>query len=415
MAIERTALDNGVTVLSERLPHLQSVTAGFWVPVGSRQESPAEAGIVHFIEHMLFKGTSRRSALDIARAIESVGGSMNAYTDREYTFFFVKALAKDFPLIAELLAEIYLESVFDPDEIAREREVILQEICMVEDDPEDALADFFSESFWGGHPLGSPVQGTAEVVASFTRDRVVEYFETRFRCRGLVVSVVGNIPHEEVVSSFSRLLDGVRLREPQPPAAAPQPCRGLVARRRPLEQLHLCMGAPSVPRASRDRYTAHVLNALLGGSMSSRLFQEVREKRGLAYSIGSFLSSYADAGLLVIGAGTSPQKARELLSVTAEVVEALRQGRFEDQEVAFARELIKGSVLLSLENPEYRMTRLALNEIFLGREETIEETLRALDAVTADGVRAFAASHLARECFLVAALGEVPAGPDLTF
>ncbi|MCL5966736.1 MAG: insulinase family protein [Deltaproteobacteria bacterium] len=415
MAVERTALDNSVTVLSERVPHLRSVSVGVWVPVGSRQDPPPDGGIAHFIEHMLFKGTSRRSALDIARAIESVGGSMNACTDREYTFFFVKALGKDFPLAVDLLADVFLDSVFDAEELSRERDVILQEILMVEDNPEDSLADFFHESFWRGHPLGAPVQGTTETVSAFTRDRVMEYFRDRFRRRGVVVSVVGNLPHADVVSAFSRLLDGVSLGNPAPAEPAPEPRRGAVTRRRPLEQLHLCLGAPSIPRASDDRFTAHVLTVLLGGSMSSRLFQEVREKRGLAYSIGSSLSAYADAGILAIGAGTSPEKAPDLLSVTGDVVDAVREGRFDDSEVDLARELIKGGILLSLENPEYRMTRLALNEMFLGRDETVEETIRGLEAVTPERVRAFAAAYLRRDRFLLAALGELPSGRDLAF
>lgn len=415
MAVERTALGRGVTVVSERIPHLRSVTVGVWVPVGSREEPPGEGGIAHFIEHMLFKGTSRRSAVDIARAIESVGGSMNAFTDREYTFFFVRSLAGDFPLAADLLCDITLDSVFDPVELARERDVVLQEILMVEDDPEDSLSDFFFESFWGGHPLGAPVQGTAATVSAFTRERVVEYFRGRFRRRGVVVSVVGNVSHAEVLSAFSRLSEAIPPAPQDAADAPPVPVRGVAARPRPLEQLHMLMGAPSVPRASAERFTALVLSTLLGGSMSSRLFQEVREKRGLAYSIGSSVCAFADAGVLTIGAGTQPGKARELLAVTGDVIDSVRSGAFGDAEVDLARELIKGSLLISMENPEFRMTRHAVNEIFLGRDETVEETLRELDAVTPARVRAFAAERLRRDRFFLAALGELPAGGDLAF
>jgi len=410
MAVERTSLPNGVTVVSERVPGLRSATMGLWIPVGSRQESPGEAGLAHFIEHMLFKGTGRRSALDIARTIESVGGSMNAFTDREYTFFFVRVLAADFALAADILADIYLDPAFDREEFEREREVVLQEISMLEDDPEDAVGDLLGEAFWGGHPLGAPVQGTAETVASFTRDRVAGYFFDRFRRRGVVVSVVGDLPHDEVAGTFANLLGRVALGDPEPPPRAPAPRAGFAARRRPLEQLHLCLGAPAVPRASGERFTAYVLNALLGGSMSSRLFQEVREKRGLAYSIGSSLFAYADAGMLVIGAGTAPARARDLVAVTGEVIDSLRAGRLDGAEVELARGLVKGSLLVGLDNPEYRMTRMALNEMFLGRQETVEETLSGLDAVTCEHVRAFAASHLEPGRFFVAALGQVPDG-----
>ncbi len=415
MTIGKTVLDNGITVLSERIPHLRSATVGVWVSVGSRSESLPENGIGHFIEHMLFKGTSRRRAVDISREIESVGGSMNACTDREYTFFFAKSLSKDFPLVADLLCDIFLESTFDEDELEREKGVVLQEILMSEDSPEDFLHDYFYGCYWGGHPLGYPVQGTSGTVAAFTRDGVIAYFRDRFRRSGTIVSVVGNLPHEEVVSVFERPLRALHLGERIRPEAPPEPTRGMFLKERPLEQLHLLFGAPAVPRASGQRYAACIVNAVLGGSMSSRLFQEIREKHGLAYSIYSSISSYADSGILKISAGTSRDRAVEVLARTGEVIDFVREGRFEDSEVFLAKELIKGNMLLGMENAEYRMSRLAINEMFLGRFEEPEEEIRHFESVTSDQVRDLASGMLRRERFSLAAVGDLPPGGKLEF
>ncbi|PWB65845.1 MAG: peptidase M16 [Deltaproteobacteria bacterium] len=415
MTVGKTVLDNGVTVISEQVPHLYSATVGIWVSVGSRAESPPDSGIGHFIEHMLFKGTGRRKAIDISREIESVGGTMNAYTDREYIFFFAKALAKDFPLAADLLCDIFLDSRFDAEEMERERGVVLQEILMAEDSPEDYLHDFFHESYWNGHPLGSPVQGTTGSVSAFDRERVVRYFGDRFRRQGTIVTVVGNLPHERVVEVFGSALSGLALGERLRPDAPPAPERGVFLKKRPLEQLHLVLGAPALPRGSDLRHVAYVLNGILGGSMCSRLFQEIREKRGLAYSIYSSISSYADSGILKICAGTSGGQAREFLKVAAAAVDELRAGRFDDGEIAVAKEWIKGSMLLSLESAEYRMSRLAMNEMFLGRQESPDGELRRVDEVTPEQVRRLAASMLDRERFSLAAVGDLPPGPGLVF
>ena len=415
MTVGKTVLDNGVTVLSEHVPHLRSATVGVWVAVGSRAETAPDNGIGHFIEHMLFKGTSRRKALDISREIESVGGTMNACTDREFIFFFAKVLAKDFPLVADLLSDIYLHSTFEGREIEREKGVVLQEILMVEDNPEDLLHDFFHETYWAGHPLGLPVQGTQGSVSAFTRRRLTEYYRDRFWRRGMLVSVVGNVPQGEIVSEFDRVLRPLRLGERHRPDPPPVPRRGVYLKERPIEQIHLCLGAPAVSRGSERKYAAHVLNAVLGGSMSSRLFQEIREKRGLAYSVFSSLSAYADTGILKICAGTTPDKAKDVLEATGEILADLSAGRFGEEEVSLARELIKGSMTLSMESAEYRMTRLAVNEMFLGRIEDPEEEIRELDRVSPEKVRDLAAGMLRRECFSLAAVGDVSDAAALSF
>ena len=415
MTVARTVLDSGVTIVTEKVPHLRSATIGLWSEAGSRAESPRDNGIAHFIEHMLFKGTSRRKALDISREIEAVGGMMNACTEREYVFFFAKVLARDFPLAVDILSDIYLNSVFDPDELERERGVVLQEILMVEDNPEDFVDDLFHESYWSGHPLGLPVQGTSTSVGAFTRDRVTAWFGDRFRRRGLIVSVVGNMEHGRIVDTFERQMGALRLGDRRPPDAPPAPARGAFLKERPSEQVHVCLGAPGIPRTNNRRYAARVLNTILGGSMCSRLFQEVREKRGLAYAIGSSMVLYSDSGIVKISAGTSRDKVRELLAVVGDVVEEMRRGAIGDEEVAMARALVRGSMILGLESAEYRMSRLAMNELLFGRIEEHDESLRQVAAVTADEVRELAGVLLRRDAFSLAAAGELPGGAPLAF
>ncbi len=414
MAVERTVLDNGIAIVTERVPYLRSATAGIWVPVGSRVETPGDSGIAHFIEHMLFKGTERRKAVDISRAIESVGGTMNAYTTREFTYFFAKAMEKDFPLLVDLLADIYRHSVFDEAELSREKNVILQEILMVDDTPEEYLNDFFNLSFWGGHPLGLPVQGTAESVGGFDRRAVMRYFGDRFRRRGIVVTVVGNLPHETAAAAFGDALSPLDLGDPLAPAPSTEPVRGSFLKRKPLEQAHLCLGAPAVSRRSERVFAMDVVNAVLGGSSSSRLFQRVREERGLAYSVGSTLSVYADAGVLEIYVGTGKEHVEEILGLAGDIVDDMRAGGISGDEVAFAKELIKGNTLLSLESTGYRMSHLAMNEMFLDRLEPPEELLSRVDAVTTDQVRDLAAEVLRRDRFTLAAVGDLPEG-ELAF
>lgn len=414
MTVARTLLENGVAIVTEQVPWLRSSTVGIWVPVGSRAETPADSGIAHFIEHMLFKGTPRRRAVDISRAIESVGGAMNAYTSREYTYFFAKSMEKDFPLLVDLLSDIYRYSLFDEAELDRERGVILQEILMVDDTPEEYLHDYFNSAYWGGHPLGLPVQGTAESVERFDRGRIKRYFDDRFRRTGIVVTAVGNLRHATVAEEFERALSSLPLGEPLASVPPPTPVRGTFLKRRPLEQVHLCIGAPGVSRRSDRVYAMDVLNTILGGSSCSRLFQRVREERGLAYSVGSSLSAYADAGVLEIYAGTGRTQAAEVLSVAGEVVDALQRGGITDEEVAFGKELIKGNTLLSLESTGYRTSFLAMNEMFLSRLEPPEAILDRVDAVTPEEVRALAAEVLRRDRFTLAAVGDLPE-PGLSF
>jgi predicted Zn-dependent peptidase len=408
MTVARTVIDNGISIVSERAPHLRSVTVGIWVPVGSRAEDSADNGIAHFIEHMLFKGTIRRRAADISRAIESVGGTMNACTSREFTYFYAKGLEKDFPLIVDLLSDIYLNSVFDEEELSREQGVILQEILMVDDTPEEFLNDFFNLSYWGDHSLAFPVQGTAKSVRRFDREKVTGYFSDRFRRRGIVVTVVGNLPHDKVVDAVGEALGSMELGESLMVIPPPSPVRGSFIKRKRLEQAHLCLGAPAVSRKSEQIFAMDIVNTVLGGSSSSRLFQQVREDRGLAYSVGSAVSAYADAGVLEIYAGTAKEHIEEVIEVAGKIVDSMRDGGISDDDVVFAKELIKGNTLLSLESTMFRMSNLAMNEMFLDRLEPPEEIIALVDAVRPGQVRELAAQVLRRDCFTLAATGDLP-------
>jgi len=320
-------------------------------------------------------------------------------------------MEKDFPLVVDLLTDIYRNSLFDEAELDRERGVILQEILMVDDTPEEYLHDYFNSSYWAGHPLGFPVQGTAESVGRFDRALLKGYFDDRFRRAGIVVTVVGNLPHRAVAEAFERSLSSLPLGEPLVPVPPATPVRGTFLKRRPLEQVHLCLGAPGVSRHSDRVYAMDVLNATLGGSSSSHLFQQVREERGLAYSVGSSLSAYADTGVLDIYAGTGREHAAKVLSVAGDVVDALQRGGVTDEEVAFGKELIKGNTLLSLESTGYRMSSLAMNEMFLSRLEPPEAILDRVDAVTPEEVRALASEVLRRDRFTLAAIGDLPDTP----
>lgn len=285
---------------------------------------------------------------------------------------------------------------------------------MVDDTPEEYLNDFFNLSFWGGHPLGLPVQGTAESVGGFDRRAVMRYFGDRFRRRGIVVTVVGNLPHETAAAAFGDALSPLDLGDPLAPAPSTEPVRGSFLKRKPLEQAHLCLGAPAVSRRSERVFAMDVVNAVLGGSSSSRLFQRVREERGLAYSVGSTLSVYADAGVLEIYVGTGKEHVEEILGLAGDIVDDMRAGGISGDEVAFAKELIKGNTLLSLESTGYRMSHLAMNEMFLDRLEPPEELLSRVDAVTTDQVRDLAAEVLRRDRFTLAAVGDLPEG-ELAF
>ncbi len=386
IVIEKTILTNGVRVLTERILQSFSVTMGLWVEVGSRDEDPPRSGISHFIEHMAFKGTQRRTPLDIAREIDRLGGQANAFTSKENTCFHARALAARLPALGDLLIDLLLRPAYNPEEVERERSVILQEISCQEDTPDDLVHVLFGQNFWPSHPLGRPVLGYAESVAAMDRQTLLDYQSQHYLPEGLVVAAVGNLEHQQVVDLVSEPLGSLAMAPSTQHRLAPSSEPGLHVVPRSLEQVHMVLGHPAPSAVDPERFAAALLNLILGGNMSSRLFQEIREKRGLAYSVYSFLSAYSDSGALGIYLGVSPDRAAEALRVACGEVEGLATGKVSDDELADAKENLTGSILLSAENPETRMSRLARNEINFGRDMPLEDVVAQVEAVSAEDV-----------------------------
>ncbi len=412
--VNKTILDNGIRVISEEIDHVRSVSIGAWVEGGSRHENVLTSGAAHFIEHMLFKGTERRSAFDIAAAIDSVGGVMNAATGKELTSFYIKIPDYHAELAVDLLADIFTASRFDETEIGRERSVILQEIRMVEDTPDDYIHDFFEGMFWQGHPLGLPILGTRERVEAFSRSDLLQFFQSRYQGDRLVITAAGHLKHNQFVDLVSRSfgsLSGSSLCE-KTEAPAARPGRAILPKE--LEQVHLIIGAPAPSAVSPQRHAGFLLNAVLGGSMSSWLFQEIREKRGLAYAIYSYLTSYMDTGLFGIYAGTGSEQVREVLALVREGMDRFSSQLLTETELRSAKELLKGNFLLGMESTDNRMTGLAKNEICFGRQVTPEEIIERIDKVDREEVRSLAREMFRPEAMTVAALGPV-AEEDLVF
>jgi predicted Zn-dependent peptidase len=411
--IRKSTLDNGIRVVSESIDHVRSVTIGVWVRCGTRHEDGSTNGMSHFVEHMLFKGTRKRSAFDIASAIDSVGGVINAFTGKELTSLYVKIPDYHLPMAIDLLADVIQESVFDPHEIEREKSVVLQEIHMLEDAPDEHIHDFFEALFWNGHPLGLPVLGTKERVQGFSRESLTEFFSPRYRGENLVISAAGRLEHEALVqlvtASFAALERDARSTAFTVPMTIPR----IGALEKDLEQVHMIIGTLAPSSVSRKRYASFLMNAVLGGSMSSRLFQEIREKRGLAYAVHSYLTPYLDTGMLGIYVGTSEDKVREVAGVILDEMLRLTREPFTEQELRAAQELIKGNFLLSMESTDNHMTRLAKNEICFGRQISMEETISGIDAVTSRDILDLAGELFNPDQISVAAMGRV-SEKDLT-
>ncbi len=406
MNVQKIRMPNGLVVASEVMPNFRSVCIGVWVRSGSRFEDAGCSGISHFIEHLLFKGTRSRSASDIAKEIDSVGGQLDAFTDKEYVGFYARVLDEHLPQAFELLSDIVLNPTFPAVEIERERNVIFEEINTVEDSPQELIHDIFLESFWEGHPLGRPIAGTKESVARIARGQVMDYFKRIYHsARNTVIAVAGNISHKEVHAlarrHFSKLPPGTES-SPGPP---PTPRAARTVRYKPnLEQTHICIGFPCPSRISEDRYCAHLLSNILGGGMSSRLFQNIREKRGLVYAIDSILNLYRDAGSLVVTAATAPKAAATVSRLILKEFKSLKDDLVSEEELNRSKECVKGALSLSLESSSSRMTYLAQQQIDFGRFSSIEEILERIDRVRRADIR-----RLAREIFAssltLAALG----------
>ena len=395
----KTVLDNGIRIVSHELPGNRSVSLGIWVENGSRHESEPENGISHFIEHLLFKGTERRSAAQIAEEMDAVGGVINAFTSKENTCYYAKVLDENLPLAIDLLSDIFLHSSFEAEEIERERSVILQEISQAEDTPDDYVHDLFNLDFFQDHPIGWPICGRQETVNGFRRQDIVSFFKSRYRPERVVVAAAGNIRHADLVDEMAARLgsiDGAML-EKIPSLrgeTVPEMASGVYPHRKPLEQVHLCLGMAGIHQSHPKRYAGYVLNTLLGGGMSSRLFQEIREKRGKAYSVYSFSSSYKDVGYLGVYAGTSLDATEEVVELIAGELKKIAADGITDAELQRTQGQLVGSTMLGLESTDSWMSHVARNEIYFGQAVTTEEICRQLRAVSRADV-----IELARELF----------------
>ena len=407
-AYKKTILSNGLTIITENHPALQSVSMGVWVKAGTRHERPRETGISHFLEHMLFKGTEKRSALDIAVEIDRVGGEFNAFTTREYTCFHLLLLKKDLALGLEILSDILLHSKFDAEEMERERKVILQEISMVDESPEELVHDLYFELLYGKHGLGKPILGTETSVKRLRRGDLMRYFYKHYRPEQLIVSVSGNVSHQAVCKSMKALSKKQWPGRTQALGAATEASVGFGFEpapslrdgrwwvKRPTEQVHLVWGIEGPNYVSRDRITAAVLNMYLGGGMSSTLFQEIREKNGLAYTVYSNLSPFLDSGVFSVYAATSMKNAPLCVDLIEECVGKLGRELLTEDELQVVKENLKGTILLSSESSESRMQSIAMNEIFFGEYFEVDEVCRKIDEVQPADIRRLARKFLSK-------------------
>lgn len=411
--VRRTVLPGGVRILTEQVPGARSATLGFWVAVGSRDELPEHYGSTHFLEHLLFKGTTLRSALDIAVSFDAVGGEHNAMTAKEYTCYYAKVRDQDLPMAVDVLCDMITSSLLDSDEFETERGVILEELAMADDDPGDLVGETFFEAVLGTHPLGRPIGGSAETISAVTRAAVHDHYRANYRPQDLVITAAGAAPHDVLVSRVAAALEAAGWDADV--SAAPVFRRAAVADtiergsaltviHRPIEQANILLGVPGITATDDRKSAMAVLNAVLGGGMSSRLFQEIREKRGLAYSVYTFAASYADAGVFGIYAGCSPTKAGDVAQLMLTEFHRVAEHGISAEEIVRAKGQLAGASTLALEDTNTRMARLGRAEITLGEFVDLDEAMRRLDRVTPDDVAALA-SELASRPLSVAVVG----------
>ena len=405
--VTREVLDTGLRLITETMPHVRSVSLGVWLTRGSRHESVDRSGIAHFVEHMLFKGTGTRSAEDIAQAIDSIGGQLDAFTAKEYASYYIKVLDEHLPMAVDLLSDIVMNPNFDPDDLDKEKKVILEEIKMVEDTPDDLVHELFTQHFWEGHALGRPILGSKESVESFTAEILRHYFRTAYVAPNLIVSAAGNVEHAKVRDLISRAFEKLPTThgafEDETPRVQPQ----VIVRAKELEQSHVVLGTNSYPQNHADRYVSYIMNTVLGGSMSSRLFQNVREKRGLAYAVFSGLSAYRDAGNLTIYAGCANEAVPEVVELCVEELRGMKQAPVPEAELRRAKDHLKGSLMLSLENTASRMSHLARQEIYFERHFGLDETLAGVERVTPADI-----ARVATDLFSDGSLAATGVGPS---
>ncbi len=406
--IESTTLANGVRIITESMPHVRSVSVGVWIGSGSRRETAEQNGVSHFLEHMLFKGSTRRSAEEIARSVDSIGGNLDAFTAKEFVCFSAKALDEHLALAFDVLADLALHPLLAEQDIEKEKGVILEEIKMEADSPDYLVHEIFSSNFWKDHPIGRPILGTRENVKHFHRSMVQDYYSQVYVGANILVTAAGNIPHSRLVELAREHFDAVPGGHAAPAGPSPQTHARIALRnKKELEQLHLCLGVPSFPLAHHDRFACYALNALLGGGMSSRLFQNIRERQGLAYAVFSELCPYSDTGCLSIYAGTSLASVRKVVESIMSEFRNLKENMVPEDELRRAKDYLKGSLMLSLESTAARMSNLARQALYFGGYFTLDELVRGVEAVTAEDVRRIAREFFDPKHIALTALGNL--------
>ena len=409
--IEQAVFDNGLRLLTERMPDVRSVSLGAWLTRGARDEDADRPGIAHFVEHMLFKGTASRSAEAIAQEVDSMGGHLDAFTAKECASYYVKVLDEHLPRALDILADLLRNPAFDPEDVAREQKVVVEEIKMVEDTPDDLVHELFAESFWPGDALGRSILGTADSVGALDAPALRDYFGRTYTAGNLVVAAAGNVEAAEVRGMVGEAFGTVPAGEPAAPGPVPGVTARLIVRDKDLEQSHVCLGTPAYAHDHADRYVTYVLNTVLGGSMSSRLFQNVREKRGLAYAVASSIAAYRDVGSLTVYAGCDAASVPEVVDLVVAELRAMKTEPMEEAELQRAKDHLKGSLVLGLESTTSRMSQLARSEMYFGRQIGVDETLAALDRVTAGDVQRVAADLFTTGDLAATVLGPVDGEP----
>lgn len=402
----KSILPNGIRVVSEAIPYVKSVTLGIWVGTGSRSEDQHNHGISHFIEHMVFKGTHTRSAKAIAEMVDEVGGQLNAFTSKEQTCYYIKVLDTHLELALDVLSDMLLSSKFDIEDIKREREVVLEEVHMYEDSPDELVHDIHLNNVWAGHALGRNILGTIPSIEKFDESLIHEYYKNFYTPDNIVIAAAGNLTHDKLEELGERFFGKMKGTKAQGSIISPTFIPVSTSKDKAIEQVHLCLGTTSVPQLSPDIYSFHILNNILGGGISSRLFQSIREERGLAYSIYSYLTSYSDGGLFTIYAGTRPTNTTQVTELIWQNINELKAQGITPHELTKTKEQLKGSLLLGLESSSSRMSRIGKMEITLGRHITLDEVVAKIDKVSLEDLR-----RISQELFTPATLCYTALGP----
>ncbi|MGD2028681.1 MAG: pitrilysin family protein [Desulfobacterales bacterium] len=406
-AVNKTVLNNGIRIVSKKMPHVHSVSMGVWVNAGARDESLSESGLSHFIEHMIFKGTEKRTAYQIAKEFDAIGGQTNAFTSAENTCYHAKVIDTRLETMVDILSDIFLNSVFDDKEVENERAVILQEIAMVEDSPDEYIHVLSGRNFWGDNSLGRSVLGTRENVAMFNAQTLKGFFHKFYQPDRIVISVAGNVEHNRLVDLIGPVFESIRPGIGFPERTTPKGNSRLNLHQKPLEQVHICLGTKGLSITDPRRYACSLMNTILGGNMSSRLFQEIREKRGLAYSVYSFISSYVDTGVFGAYAGVNSKNVHNAIELILKEIAKLKHLRVEPNELQDAKEHTKGSLMLASESNDNQMVRLAQTETHFGRYIPLEEIANNIDSVTRDHILDLAETLFQKTGFALTILGPV--------